>query len=199
MCRKRGDSVPREIERYEDGWLVELGVPQQAANGGWYAPILRQIDVEEFHGLGAGEASALADLDALAARDLPPTKARRLVDARLGQGRYRRDLLERWSHRCAVTGCGVLPAIRASHVKPWRLSSDRERLDPQNGLPLLATLDALFDAGLIAFEGTGEMRVSTQLNAGQRTELDLPRRLREAPSAKLIAYLSVHRERVFRP
>lgn len=40
---------------------------------------------------------------------------------------------------------------QASHAKPWRTSSDQERLDPHNGLPLIATLGVLFDRGLIGF------------------------------------------------
>ncbi|WP_363321170.1 hypothetical protein [Paraburkholderia caribensis] len=30
--------------------------------------------------------------------------------------------------------------LRASHARPWRDSSDRERLDPENGLPRLQIL-----------------------------------------------------------
>ena len=41
-----------------------------------------------------------------------------LVKARVGQGRWRDDLLRFWSSRCAVTGLQVEKLLRASHIKP---------------------------------------------------------------------------------
>ncbi|HET9245398.1 MAG TPA: HNH endonuclease signature motif containing protein, partial [Xanthobacteraceae bacterium] len=63
----------------------------------------------------------------------------------------------------------VEAALRASHIKPWRESSDRERLDPANGLLLTANLDALFNDGLIAFDDEGQMLVSAQLTRKDRS------------------------------
>ena len=37
----------------------------------------------------------------------------------------------------------------ASHIKPWRVSNNNERLDVYNGLLLLPNLDKLFDKGYI--------------------------------------------------
>jgi hypothetical protein len=56
-----------------------------------------------------------------------------------------------WEKRCTVTCCATLETIRASHIKPWWMATNEERLDPGNGLPLVATVDTLFDAGLITF------------------------------------------------
>ena len=39
----------------------------------------------------------------------------------------------------------------ASHIKPWRSSTNEERLDSMNGLPLIPNLDTAFDRGLITF------------------------------------------------
>ena len=80
--------------------------------------------------------------------DARDTTKRALIDGRLGQGKFRDDLMQVWGDRCAVTGCSVVEVLRASHVKSWRRSSNKEQLDPQNGLLLGAHLDALFDAGL---------------------------------------------------
>jgi putative restriction endonuclease len=52
-----------------------------------------------------------------------------LVLARLGQGRYREELLGLWGGQCEVTGCGVTQALRASHAKPWAKSKLGERMD----------------------------------------------------------------------
>ena len=71
------------------------------------------------------------------------------VKARKGQGVFRTQVLQRWGNACAVTGSVILDAIRASHIKPWRQSTDAERLDPANGLPLIASLDVSFDSAPI--------------------------------------------------
>ena len=86
-----------------------------------------------------------------------------LAKARVGQGTFRAQILAIWDSRCCVTSSTTLDAIRASHIKPWRDSNDNERLDPNNGLPLIATLDALFDAGLITFADDGKLVVSERI------------------------------------
>ena len=78
-----------------------------------------------------------------------------LIDARLGQGKFRAEVGDRWDNVCAVTGCGIIELLRASHIKPWRASTNPERLDPENGLLLAAHADALFDRGLITFAAMG--------------------------------------------
>ena len=47
-----------------------------------------------------------------------------------------------------------------SHIKPWRESSNVERLHEANGLLLTPTVDHLFDRGFISFEDSGELIVS---------------------------------------
>lgn len=104
------------------------------------------------------------DIDELmSSKDIRATERRALIAARLGQGRFRRDVLELWDKSCAVTGCTALEAIRASHIKPWRQSNNHERLEAENGLPLVATLDALFDKHLISFDNDGRIVISRKL------------------------------------
>jgi hypothetical protein len=91
-----------------------------------------------------------------------------LVNARIGQGPFREQVLQLWGRRCALTRSATLAAIRASHIKPWCDSTDEERLDPYNGIPLIASLDALFDAGLISFQSTGKLIVSAKLTTRER-------------------------------
>jgi hypothetical protein len=121
-----------------------------------------------------------------------------LIDARLGQGKFRDDLMRVWGGRCAVTGCSVVEVLRASHVKPWRRSSNKERLDPQNGLLLGAHLDALFDAGLISFDDEGLMLISKRVREKDREQLRLSGALRGSPSEELKQYLAYHRLHVAR-
>ncbi|WP_275787460.1 HNH endonuclease [Pararhizobium gei] len=120
------------------------------------------------------------------------TERKRLIDARLGQGRFRRDVLACWNGRCAVTSCALPAVLRASHIVPWRDADNAERLAPENGLPLVATLDALFDAGLISFDNSGRMLRSPGLS--EHPDLVQPGlKLSRPPTSKMQAYLDRHR------
>jgi len=89
--------------------------------------------------------------------------------------------------------------IRASHAKPWAKSSDAERLDPDNGLPLIATLDAAFDSGLVSFGDDGSLLFAADLGSNPCAILGLlpGARLLQPLSAEQRAYMRVHREEVF--
>ena len=66
------------------------------------------------------------------------------------------------------------PTARSSHIKPWCDSTNSERLNPENGLLLAAHIDALFDRGLISFEGGGSMLISGRINREERKRFRLP-------------------------
>ncbi|GAK59599.1 hypothetical protein U27_06584 [Candidatus Vecturithrix granuli] len=59
-----------------------------------------------------------------------------------------------------MTGCQETRILRASHIKPWRVCNNFERLDVFNGLLLLPNLDAAFDQGLITFDRQGKIMIS---------------------------------------
>lgn len=103
--------------------------------------------------------AAAAELDAeLGGRTIDATTRERLIEARLGQGRFRNDMLAIWGGRCAVTGCELTEALVASHSVAWRDdTSPATRLDPYNGLLLTASIDKLFDLGLIGFADDGRL------------------------------------------
>lgn len=105
--------------------------------------------------------------DALARTIPDETTKEALVQARLGHGQWRQNLLKRWSGKCVVTGLTVEALLRASHIKPWRDSDNRERLDVYNGFILGPAYDAAFDAGLISFEDGGAIVISPRLPANQ--------------------------------
>jgi putative restriction endonuclease len=149
-----------------------------------------------------GECSAMTDVNRIKERkDIDATTKKRLIDARLGQGRFRTDVWNAWNNRCAVTKSATEAAIRASHIKPWRDSNDDERLDPNNGLPLIATLDALFDRGLISFDSSGKLIVSRQLSRSEQEILGIRENscLQGPLSEEQKQYLAYHRNNRFRP
>ena len=90
--------------------------------------------------------------------DTPATTKYEQILTRIGQQRFRREVLEFFDQKCAVTGSHIL--IRASHIKPWRISNDTERLDKMNGLALSPTYDAAFDAGVISFRNDGYIMIA---------------------------------------
>jgi putative restriction endonuclease len=92
------------------------------------------------------------------------TESEAIRAARLGQQKFRGDLLDRWNGRCAVTGLGMPELLRASHIKPWCDCEPMERLDPDNGLLLAIHIDGLFDRGFISFDDNGKIVLSPKLN-----------------------------------
>jgi hypothetical protein len=127
---------------------------------------------------------------------LKSTTKKALIDARLGQGGFRIAVLKRWGQRCAVTSSVTTRAIRASHIKPWKDATNEERLDPENGLPLIASLDALFDEGLISFKSSGLMIVAPDLSTEEKGIFGIGgKSLTRRPTAKMAAYLAVHRRK----
>ena len=133
-------------------------------------------------------------------RTLPDsTEVERLVRQRIGQDTFREALMDYWDGACAVTGIQLPQVLRASHAKPWaECESDEERLDVFNGFLLSANLDALFDRGLITFNGIGGMVCSPKLTPNCLSALHLS----EGHSLRWIApehgpYLAWHRSKVF--
>lgn len=127
------------------------------------------------------------------------TEVERIVKQRVGQDTFRQALLDYWGGACAVTGVDQPAVLRASHAKPWAVcEDDKERLNVFNGLLLTANLDALFDRGLITFDGDGILRRSSLLTYGQVTSLQLKNDLglRWVASEHQF-FLSWHREKIF--
>jgi predicted restriction endonuclease len=137
----------------------------------------------------------LADVERIRKTVKNKTTKKRLIDARLGQGRFRASVENRWNGRCAVTGCAIPALMRASHIKPWSESTNRERLNPANGVFLAAHIDALFDRGLISFANNGSMLLSSEIDMGELRRLRLPRSLRRKPDAEERKFFQYHRRR----
>lgn len=133
------------------------------------------------------------------AKNLTTTQKEILLQARVGQGRFRSDLIKEW-RACAVTGeeSGLL--LRAAHIKPWKISTNEERLDPNNGLLLLVNLDVAFEHGLISFDNSGAILISNQLSDDQQSRLAIDSKmcLREPLTQRRRAFLQYHRDKKFR-
>jgi predicted restriction endonuclease len=118
-----------------------------------------------------------------------------MVNTRIGQGRFREDLISHWKG-CAVTQYQNYSFLIASHIKPWSKSENDERLDPFNGLLLLANIDKAFDLGYISFNENGRILISEHLEEFQI--LGIHPNMKIALADQHQDYLAYHREQQFK-
>lgn len=165
-----------------------------SGGGGWPTnDPLRKLGFEIVLKEGFERSDEATDIKSIYDSKIDETTKQRLVNARLGQGGFREALLEMWDQKCPITGCEIATVLRASHIKPWRLSDNRERLDPENGILLAASIDALFDKFLITITKSGAIRASSELSHSALTKLGIPKGVQVDLSPPAQAYLKSHR------
>lgn len=86
-----------------------------------------------------------------------------LTKSRRGQGILKANVRLLENH-CRITGVSNIKHLRASHIKPWSVSTNDEKLDGNNGLLLSPHIDHLFDRGFISFSPNGKLHISKELN-----------------------------------
>jgi putative restriction endonuclease len=131
--------------------------------------------------------------------DIGATVIEQLVKSRRGQGLFKKNVGYN-EKGCRVTGITDLSHLRASHIKPWKHSTDDEKLNGCNGLLLAPHVDHLFDKGFISFSDAGQLLVSPQLNPAVLKQWGL------SPDAHVgqfnpvqSVFLAYHRNTVFKP
>ena len=125
---------------------------------------------------------------------LQETEKKSLVLSRIGQGRFRNDLIKYWGC-CSVSGFSSTWMLVPSHIKPWRYSNNIERLDVYNGLLLLPNFDKLFDKGYVSFDLKGNVIFSNLLSREDRRTLFLHDDLKLLRLEKQhIPYLKYHND-----
>ncbi len=104
--------------------------------------------------------------------NISTTERESIVKARIGQGKFREQLLAKYGS-CIISGIDISKALVASHIKPWAVSTNEERVSVNNGLLLSATYDRLFDSGLITFVNEGKLIISRFVSAENRNKLKI--------------------------
>lgn len=140
----------------------------------------------------------LVDVNAvLADKTIPETMRHQLVKARVGQGLFRSNVL-RHESACRVTGVNDPDLLIASHVKPWKVSDNEERLSGANGLMLAPHIDRLFDKGYISFANDGSLLVSKKLSESvlKAWSITVPVIKKPLSPAQQV-FMQYHREHVF--
>ena len=91
------------------------------------------------------------------------TETEKSVKVRLKQAKFRRNVIEVCQSTCIVTGVNYEPVLIASHIKSWKDSDDKERVDGHNGLLLAPHIDNLFDKHLISFSPAGTILIAPRV------------------------------------
>jgi hypothetical protein len=139
-----------------------------------------------------------ANAPAIPAKNAKGTTRLYLRLARVGQGVFGKEVRKACADCCAATGLqGLGMILQAAHIKSWEKSSDAERLDPENGVLLHATLHHAFDQGLLSFDNAGSLLLKPGMDPlasriGLTPETQLPLALLTPRRRK---YLQCHRER----
>lgn len=127
------------------------------------------------------------------------TEKNQIVKARIGQGVFRRNLIEDCPF-CPITSVDDVNLLIASHIKPWRSSDNIERLNSKNGLLLTPTYDKLFDRGYISFREDKTLIISPQISTDNVTRLSLTPNM-EIPNLPIFGreeYFEYHRAEILR-
>lgn len=112
--------------------------------------------------------------------------------ARIGQHRFALNVRQNYGHRCGFCGLNASPfpgarLLIASHVKPWRAGTTKERLDPRNGIAACPTHDAAFDAGLLTVTMDGRVHASKIARDASRADKAASAAFKDGLSLNLIA------------
>ncbi|QKX52619.1 HNH endonuclease [Planococcus glaciei] len=119
------------------------------------------------------------------------TEKERLIKARIGQGKFKKLLIKR-ECKCALCSVTDPRTLVASHIKPWSISTNKERLDVDNGLLLCPNHDALFDKQLISFNIEGKIVISQTLDETTRIFMNINEEMRIALTKKQLEYMEDH-------
>lgn len=130
---------------------------------------------------------------------LNETEKTTIIKARIGQGKYRTNLMNKFDGKCIVTGIDKNKLLVASHIKPWSISENSERIDTENGLLLCANMDRLFDCGLISFNEKGKILISSFVGNANVSRLHISNDIEVNLRAtnRLLRYLEYHRDVLF--
>lgn len=170
-------------------------VPRRSKKTFWIIPEVREwLEKNTIGRTDAEEEIASLEQGILDDTSLPETTRKAIVKARIGQGLFRRLVVQKYGC-CLITEVEEPALLVASHIKPWRdcWEDSRECLDPENALLLSPTWDRLFDQGFISFTDEGEMLISENLTSETRKALGV-RKLRVELTRGQAAYMTWHRE-----
>lgn len=139
--------------------------------------------------------------------DIKDDKRIDVQQSRKGQGKYRKGVLS-VCKKCPITQIKEERLLIASHIRPWRSSTDEQKIDKYNGFALSPLFDSLFDKGFITFTDNKEILFSQCIPdetweivrkcTGSSTPIANGDVIKDLPLGdKRKEYLKYHREHVY--
>lgn len=120
--------------------------------------------------------------------------------ARQGQGLYREKLLADCPF-CPITMINDERLLIASHIKPWAVSTDKEKIDYKNGFMLSPLYDKLFDRGFMTFTEDRKIILSNWISPANKKRIGVV----DGQFVQMLpldeerqAYMKFHRTSVFK-
>jgi putative restriction endonuclease len=204
----------REGTHYYESGLMK---PDGTTSKGAFGRSVRQISDQEFAAIvAAGFTQDLAneEVEESEPESAKPEPVKESVDRQIftqilqrkyRDAAFRRRVRAAYDNTCAITGWrlldgGGLPEVEAAHIRPVEENGPDT---VQNGIALTATFHWMFDHGLIAFDETLHVMVSSHgLPHGVQTLIPTDRRFR-VPSQRDLRphpiFLAWHRAHRFKP
>ena len=103
---------------------------------------------EKLTGKALPQRSRIVVLPMLSTRD-GRVWTERSVALREGQPEFRRQVIEMYESRCAISSCETVDALEAAHILPYKGKKSNQ---PWNGILLRADLHLLFDKNLLTID-----------------------------------------------
>ena len=122
-----------------------------------------------------------------------------VIKARVNQSVFRKLLLERFPCKCRLCGIENDKLLIASHIKPWVDSTSTEKVDVNNGFLFCPNHDRLFNQGLISFDNSGKILISSLLSSNDLTFTNIHDHMHINLNDANRPYLRYHRNHIFKP
>jgi hypothetical protein len=132
------------------------------------------------------------------------TTVEKMVKVRVGQQRFKRDVLNDCGRVCPFTNITDESLLIAGHIKPWAKSNDEEKLNPKNGLLFTPTFDRMFNNGFITFKDDTKLIISPLISnrtarlLGIQSNMELPIPLLGNSHKGRREFMEYHRNFVYR-
>lgn len=126
------------------------------------------------------------------------TEAQAKKQIRDGTRAFAKGLTAIWPTQCAVCGIDVPELLHATYAKPWKDAEGDERTDAHNGLLLCGNHSALYERGYIAFNGSGRIHISQEMDESDYGKQAIHAKMRIAREEEHKKYLKWHKKEVYR-
>lgn len=200
-----GYQVFREIALPLCSYISAYQLETKNGSALYYWKLFVDFDALENRGIDPhvftyGKAKGNAAIEIAEKKEPEQKNKESISQARVGQGEYREKLLDECPF-CPITRINDERLLIASHIKPWAVSSDAEKIDPKNGYMLSPMFDKLFDRGFMTFTEDRRVHLSTMISPKNFERIGLKNNdfIQALPmDEKRIQYLNFHHNSVFK-